>query len=737
MAKTAPTRESGSSEERGFRHFLPVVFLACATFLAYSSALNGTWALDDAAIGRFTSIENALNLHLGYRKIAYLSFLANRWIDPVSPVNFRVTNILIHVCNALLVYIIALKTLGLPVWKEKYGEYRFSVSLLAATIFALHPININAVSYIVQRMASLSAMFTLLSLLSYIVARTSSSSTRSFALYGAALLFVVCGIFSKENAIMAIPLIGLYDVVFFFGVQRRKHLLNMVLGLVLGLIALAASSVFLHFDKVLLDIGAVLIHPFRQIPELGWTATDVYWTPAEHVLTEFRVIGRYLFLLFFPLPRFLVFDWWDFPLSTGIFSPVTTLISLLVILSLISLAVVKMRKLPFLSFGILWYFIALSMESFVALGSDLYFEHRNYLPLAGLAFGVTAQAVVMTAGEPKRKTVWAIACVLALVLGGLTFQRNLVWKDSVTLWTDTIHKTGRNLRAMVALGNSYLRLSDVASAKEYYRQAMDVGMVERRAQFYQDSAYSVGMICLLTGDLEGARKVIVMLDKNIENPQKMAILKGFYHFSTGDIEKAIKEYTLILPSTDGLDRAVIYTLLGDAYRKKERPDEALSYYEKAVQQDPSFSAAFYGMGNAYLIKSDPEKAAYYMSLALKIDPNHVLALSDMAEILLTKKDSLEKAKAFAAKAVALNSVFYQPYLTMGNVLLVSGDDATAEGYFEKAAGRGAKDYMISFSKARIYFLRGDREKVKACLKDVLSMKDTPEHLRRMISAQSW
>lgn len=719
--------------ERRFTHLLPALFLAVTTFLAYAVSLNGTWAFDDTGIGQFASVENAFNLHLGYRKIAYLSFLVNRWIDPVSPVNYRVTNVLIHVVNALLVYAVAFRTMRLPVWQDKYGRYAFSVAFLSAAIFAFHPININAVSYIIQRMASLAAMFVLLSLLCYIIARTSGGGAKAFALYGAAFLFIVCGIFSKENAVMAIPLIGLYDMFFFFGVQRKKHCVNIGIGLMLGLLALVASSVFLHFDKALLNIGTILLHPLRRIPDFGWTSIDVYWTPVEHILTEFRVIARYLLLLFIPLPRFFVFDWWSFPISAGLFSPFSTLIFVAAFILAVSFALIKFRKLPFLSFGILWYFIALTLESFVALGSDLYFEHRNYLPLAGLAFGVTAQTVVMAAVAPKRKTVWAIACTLALVLGGLTFQRNLVWKDSITLWKDTVDKTTKNPRAMIALGNAYLKISDLAAAKKYYQDAMKISAEEKWPHFFEDAAYSLGMVSLFTGDLAEARKVIEVMDASMEGSVRTSIVKGFYSCLDGNLDGAVSQYERILPSAYGLDRVIVYSLLGEAHSRKGSAEAAIASYQKAIKLDPSFSAAYYGLGTVYLGRKDLDRASYYMEKTLSLDPQNALALADMADIMLIKKAPVEKAEEFAARAVANSPVFSSPYLTMGSVLIAMGKAEAAEEFFRKAAEHGAKDYMIPFSKARAYFLKGEQEKVKALLQEAMAMKDTPEELKRSIS----
>jgi tetratricopeptide (TPR) repeat protein len=739
--KKAPgkIKEIGETKARGegkFRRFLPALFLAVGTFLAYAVSLNGTWAFDDTAIGQFASIENALNLHLGYRKIAYLSFLVNRWIDPLSPVNYRVTNILIHIVNALLVYAVAFRTMNLSGWREKYGRYGFSVALLSSVIFAFHPININAVAYIVQRMTSLATMFVLLALLCYLLARTSHGATRAAILYLLAGICVLLGIFSKENAVMAVPLIILYDFMFLSVSGTKRFPIKAVAALAAGLLLLGAASVVLHFQTAAGGLVDAFLHPFRPIVPQNWTAIDVYWTPVQHVLTECRIVARYLFLLLLPLPKFLVFDWWGFPVSKGLTEPATTVLSLFLIIGLTVFSVRKRKVLPFLSFGLLWYFIALSLESFVAVGSDLYFEHRNYLPLAGLVFGVTAQAVVALAAEaPKRKTVWAVACALALVLGGLTFQRNLVWKDSVTLWQDTVDKTKGNLRAMVALGNAYLKISDLNSAKMYYRDAMKLSVEQKRPHLFEDAAYSLGMVSLFTEDLDQAKKVIAVMNSRLEDSVRTSILKGFYGAVAGDFKGAIAKYRDILPKTDGTDRVIVYTLLGDAYRKMGSPDEALNNYKKAVEIDPSFAAAYYGMGEAYLLKRDLAHATLFLNRTLTMDPGNVLAMSEMADILLTEKISFGRAKELASRAVAASPVFHQPYLTMGSVLIVGGNEAEAEEYFKKAKDRGAEDYMIPFVKARSYYLKGDSEKMRLYIRELLAMRSTPENIRSLFAGK--
>ncbi len=731
--KTASISVTTKDETAGkgkIKHLWIIAFLCISVLLVYLPSLKGTWALDDSAIGQSASVENILDLRLGYRKIAFISFLLNRWINPLDPVNYRVMNIIIHSVNSVLVYLIAFLTLRLPGWKEKYGDYSLPVALISSVVFALHPININAVAYIVQRMASLAAMFVLLSLLSYMFARVSTSGIKATVFYILTIIFMILGIFSKENAVMAIPLILLYDYVFLVRHGRDRFSKKLITGISIGLITFGTSAMILGFHKTISDVFGTFAKFNQPIQQHGWTAVDVYWTPVQHILTEFRVIGRYIFLVLMPVPKFLVFDWWGFSISNGLTDPMSTIVSMIIIAGVLSFSLFKIRKLPFLSFGILWYFIALSLESFIAVGSDLYFEHRNYLPVAGLFIGITAQIMTFFKEEVfKGKFVLSIVILLSVILSSLTFYRNLVWKDSITLWKDTVDKAPENLRAVIALGNAYLRLSDLSSARNYYENAVKVSASAVRPEMFHNASYSLGMLYLFEGDLEKAKKVIDLMDEKIEGSYAIGIIKGFYSSLEGDQDGAIEKYNNVLPKASSLDRVIVYTLLGDAYRKKEFPEKALESYKTAVEIDPSFSAAYYGIGVANLSMRNPGEAISNFEKTLALDPNNVLALADMADILLIKKEPPEKIIPYAERAVSKNPPFYQPYLTMANILIVMGKEEDAEGFYRKAKEHGVKDYMIVFSKARSYYMKGDGKKAEIFLKELALMKNIPEKIR--------
>jgi hypothetical protein len=134
------------------------------------------------------------------------------------------------------------------------------VALLSSVIFALHPININAVAYIVQRMASLATLFVLLSLLCYISATLSGNRLKAVLLYACSGIFVIIGIFSKENAVMAIPLILLYDYIFLSRFNRGVFMKKMLITATVGILSIGLASYFLRVHTALGDlIGFFLI----------------------------------------------------------------------------------------------------------------------------------------------------------------------------------------------------------------------------------------------------------------------------------------------------------------------------------------------------------------------------------------------------------------------------------------------------------------------------------------------
>ncbi len=736
------------------KHIFVILFLALSIFIAYSNSLNGTWALDDFIANKPVGIKD-IHDFLGFRKVTYFTFIINQKIGQFSPLNFRIFNILLHIANTLLVYVLTYLTVisVLEIQRDykhlkKKNETNLSIqnqaffaAFLSGIIFGLHPININAVAYIVQRMASLATFFVLLALLSYKFARVSDRTINKTFFYSLSALSILLGLFSKENAIMAVPLILLYEYIFpsrkdkkAFDISAVKNFYWTKRSLVVILLCIAIIVLIFYLLKlhtVATDMIKFFFTPNQPLPKRDWMAVDVNWTPLQHILTEFRVISRYLLIILLPLPRFLVFDWWGYPLSYGIISPFTTLLSVIFIIFLITFAIWKLKRYPMLCFGILWYFVAISLESFLALGSDLYFEHRNYLPLAGLFVGITGQLAISIKLK-QEKIVWPVALVLCFFLGVLTFSRNSVWKDSVTLWSDTLNKAPSNIRAMTGLANAYLKLSDFNKAESFFRQAVQLSNAQNRLSFLNDSVYSLGMLYLFQGKIDDAKKLIDLFHERFES-YRINILIGHYKSLKNELDDAITEYKKIINKAKGRDKTIVLTLLGDAYRKQGLLDKSIEYYSKAISKDPSFSSAYYGLALSLINKRDINQAYSYLQKTLYLDPDNVLALSEMADLMLIMKSNPENAFLYAQKAVSKSPPFYQPYLTMGNVLIVLDRDIEADNYYKKALEFGMPDYLFLFSKARAYYIKGDNEKSQYYLSELKKMdKELPERIKNLI-----
>jgi len=739
--KKAPLQAPSNSYRK---HVLAAVLLLAAVFLAYANSLNGTWALDDVHATKLIEVDDFRDV-VGFRKISYLTFLLNQQIAPFSPYNFRLFNIFLHFLNAALLYVLSYKSILL--FYENHGRQTtqgyipapetektaFGAALISGAIFALHPLNINAVAYIVQRMSSLATLFVLLSLLAYIAASRSGNNFGGILFYVLGAFFLIAGIFSKENAVMGVPLILLYDYVFLSGLDMSRFRKKAAIILVLGLTTLGTASYFLGLHRRVPEIIRIFMDYNTVLPDMAWTAADVDWTPLQHILTEFRVVTRYLFLVVAPFPGFLVFDWWGYPVSQGILNPVTTLLSVIFILSLLFFAIWKIKRFPLAGFGILWYLIAISLESFLAPGLDLYYEHRNYLALTGLFLGLAGQALVSTEGLKKNKFVPIIAAALCLALGSLTFVRNFVWKDSVTLWTDTARKNPSNLRAMMSLGNAYLNNSDMKKAEECYKDVVRRGIDSKRPVYLNEAAYSLGMIYLQKEEMQKAAELIDKLDLLVES-YKPKILRAYYKSQTGDFDGAIRGYLEVLPEIEGVivDNVVVNSLLGDAYRAKRMWDAAIERYERSLALDPTFASAYYGLGVAYMSQRNVARAYEYFRKTLELEPDNSLALADMADLLLIKGANPEDALKYARRAVSNSPFFYQPYLAMGNILTVLGRESEADEFYEKALAHDMPDYMAPLNRARAYYLKGDNAKAGYYLSELGSFKNLPENVRRML-----
>lgn len=446
------------------------------TILVYRPGLNGPFVLDDEeniVLNRPIAltdlhVDSLVAATLGNdsgplgRPLASLSFGLNHYFagsfDHTYP--FKVTNLGIHIINSVLVYYFAL--LLVRITKRKSSTITTSPALFAALVaglWALHPIQLSNVLYVVQRMNSLSAMFLFAGLIIFVRGRKSfdADHVRGLALMtGGTLGGMALGITSKENAAL-MPLLALTVEYSLFGFKTteqhaRRHLISFYIAIVALPILAAAAYLVINPDVI----------------ASSYATRD--FSISERLLTESRVLWMYVGLIVFPVSNHFSLFHDDVQLSSGILQPFTTFSSIAGIAAALVFGLAWARRYPFFSFAILWFVAGHLLEAGI-FGLELAHEHRNYLPsfgpLLAVAFGITQLT-------HNNRIALPLALIGALSTVGLsTWARAHTWVDTYTLAEHNVKTNPLSPRANdFAARASFSQQRDIPASLRYILEGL-------------------------------------------------------------------------------------------------------------------------------------------------------------------------------------------------------------------------------------------------------------------------
>ncbi|MCK5324038.1 MAG: hypothetical protein KAJ45_07810, partial [Desulfobulbaceae bacterium] len=282
--------------------------------------------------------------------IPIISFTVDHHLSNGSIVQFHITNILVHMAATCFLYLFLAGIIKTDTGAKavRFIEPRFFCLFITA-LWALHPIQTNCVTYIVQRMAAMAALFYLAALAFYIRARISKTPLAKISLFSAAFIACALAFMSKENAFTLPAAIAMVELIFISPDLAKKNLRSMK-----------------RRHWLILVIVILLLLP---LGENYWGGVlngynMRHFTLTERLLTELRIVVFYISLLLIPLPHRLNLDH-HVAVSHSLFSPVTTLLCLLVLVSLFIFAIRTRKTNPFITFGVLWFFLNLIIESSV------------------------------------------------------------------------------------------------------------------------------------------------------------------------------------------------------------------------------------------------------------------------------------------------------------------------------------------------------------------------------------
>lgn len=603
------------------------------------------------------------------RSVAEISFAINYYFGKLNPFGYHLFNLMVHMLTAFCVYLLIKITLCIPLAGEAdgpgqspYERIAFQVAAASGLIFAVHTVNTQAVTYIVQRMTSMAALFFIISLLFYIKARQSHGAPRNI-LYLLSFISFWLALGSKQNVVTLPIYIVLYEVYFFRNgdwswLKKRWYLVPTILGIIL--------AVGLIYTK-----GDLFSHLFK-----GYETRP--FTMGQRALTQLRVVVYYITLLFFPHPSRLNLDY-DYTISTSLISPITTLPCLFIIFGLIGLGCYLMKRRPIVSFCIFWFFGNLVIESSI-YPLDLVYEHRLYLPMLGFLCIVVMYAIFaierLISSEGGQKIVKTGALVLVIgILTIWTHQRNYTWRSVVSILEDVVAKSPNNSRQHVNLGVAYSALKQLDKAIEQYNEG--IRLDPNYPEAYNNLANAFNRKGMLDKAIAEYQKAIKMRYNYKEAHNNL----GSAYYKKGMYDEAIKEHLIALKIQADCEKSL--NNLGVAYSAKNNFPEAVEAFKKAIEIKPDFSKPYINLGLTYTLMGDYNNSEKYLDMARRLEPNNANTYYNLGNAYSDQGKHDKAVEAFS-QAIRLNPNYDVAYNNMGLAYRQLGKEAEALAAYEQA-----------------------------------------------------
>jgi len=619
---------------------------------AYWNSFDASWHFDDTSnilenrdvhMDRFSweALKKAALSHPGgWRPVAYLSFACNHLLNGTDVFGYHVFNVLLLGLTGTFFFLCLRFILTDASRKNPIRFHPDAVAFSVAALWVVHPLHTQTVTYVVQRMNLMASLFSTLAFFLYLSGRGREAALHRGAFFALAFLSFLLALGSKENAAVLPLLLLLYEWIF-----NKARFLETWKALILSpQWRRRILSLFLLVVVLVLLVGFVMV----AVPFIKGSYHGRDFTFSERMWTQPRVVLHYVSLIFCPLPQRLNLDY-DFPLSRGLLEPPATLVAILVILGALVLAFLMVRREPFVSFFLFWFFGNLVIESSV-VGLEMVFEHRTFLPSMGLlaATGYLAaklwEKLPVHAARPSAR----LLVILLFVLFSLwTYQRNRVWQDDLTLWSDVVEKSPFKARPHSALGLALQKEGDWKGAMEEYQLSMLMDPLYGRARNnqgillkrrghpdearkvfeeairrlpnYAEPHINLGELLVQEGEYRQARSCLeraVVLAP--EEPSAWNNL-GLAHQGLGDLKKAEQCFWKTLRMNSRMPEA--WNNLGILHVQRHRLQEARRAFQEAIRQEPCFAESHNHLGNLSAMEERLDDAIPAFTRAIECQPD--------------------------------------------------------------------------------------------------------------------
>jgi tetratricopeptide (TPR) repeat protein len=551
---------------KNFSKYIYVVILVLLTVIIYIPSLDIPFVFDDLPnivlnlevhAEKFADLGRVPDSRVsGSRPLALLSFAVNHWLGGLNIFGYHVFNILVHVLNVILLYQLLLiipetrsAGTGTPVAADP-DQHR-KTAFWATALWAVNPVQTQAVTYIVQRMTSMATFFYLAGLYLYLAWRTRKLSTRLAVplLLGAFGLGLAC-----KEIVLTLPLaLILLDFIFFPKLWRK------------GLPFLAAG--------VLLSVCMGLYYLQGRLPDLLTTPPHRNFNSLERIMTQWRVVWHYLSLFILPIPDRLHLTY-NLAVSRSLLSPWTTIPALVAIVTSVASVILLRRRFPVVAWAVLFFFLTLAPES-TFINLELAFIHRLYLPSLFLVFGVLYYLPAATI-----KKAGPLLLLLIALWSYWTITRNDEWQNNETFWAANIERGAATARAKNNLASALIDAGRLDEALARIEEGLEIAErdEDRKALLY-NKAYALFYLHRYPEALE----VFKQTARKFGAYQQTFLYIGLIYLEQGeprkaaDIAAALQEYPTL-----GYQGAIIRANL---LVRENRIDEALELLKATLARE--------------------------------------------------------------------------------------------------------------------------------------------------------
>ena len=718
-----------------------VTLLILISMLTYFNSLKGSFQFDDVPLLKSHWLVNTdaffdhpRSGQIGNRPVLYWTFALNNQLAQHQVFGFHLLNLTLHIGVTLLIFF--------TIWRTRYlqNEHKWGFPLSAALLFALHPLNTDAVTYISSRSSLLATFFYLLMLYIFLNLFCLNKSTQLLK-RGVISFLVLLGMYlcvATKLIGATLPLILFVWYWSFIGRKQfpeihQKTLNNKSFNIsLISAIAITVGTLLFKDSWIYipLDQGFEL---FGRIP---------------YLMIQLKVIVFYYLKLFcFPF-NLNVDSGFSFSSPT---TDLTIIFSGLIILAIL-FAVLKYRNI-WVIIGTIWFFITLApTSSFIPL-NDLAVEHRMYLPMS---LGLSLIAGVGIKTLPALIRLKLLVVLLAL-LGATTATRNADWVSELSLWKDSATKNPFSPRPHNNVGKAYYEKGDLARASYHFEKSVEnipefvinqyniqnpVSFLARRSKVEGKAVkselkspdslkimaelvephYNLASVYLDQGRLDEAEKEYLKtqalrpghFSSNI-GLSSVYNQKGLYDQSISLLERALQEN--ISSSDSGI--ALARLNLGELYAKTGKIENAIIEWVAALKVDPSLLPAHFNLGTAYMMTGKLDLAENAFKHCLKLNRRYEPALFNLAKFYQMQKKWDESSQQFYLY-LEVTGPNPSAYAQIGFNFNRQSDWKNAQRYLEKSISLQPNDVDTRIYLAETLGSLGKIEKAREQLQRALN-----------------